>query len=442
MDQLPDLFAGMYPTQGAVIAILMRANIPATTINFNAAPRNIWTSILREAAFRNSLPTLINQAVVDYPGVDFSALSRRAEEPTLRGPKIEPNDWRGPAVEGSIFEKLIGSQPAFMSINFLETGLARARSVARVVCPDGIGSGFLIRDNLLITNSHVIRSKEDAQQAKIQFNYQETSEGLTAKVGEFTTAPEDGFATSPAIGGDDWTAVRVKGDPNSVWGSIELTEATVTAQDFVSVIQHSGGLPKQVALCSSLVTFADECRVQYLTNTQPGSSGSPVFNNDWRVIALHHSGGWLTEPASKRVFFRNEGIHINAVLRGLADSGLLRTGTKVSHRLDGAWTKPASQFQETESNGSISASSPAELDLWRSLVRIVGVSTVDAERTVEAVVPSWDPGAIVRFRESILPIEIQRQLTPGVRLLADVNLGETDAEKLVFRNFQVAPHPV
>jgi V8-like Glu-specific endopeptidase len=76
-----------------------------------------------------------------------------------------------------------------------------------------------------------------------------------------------------------------------------------------------------------MVAYADDRLVQYLTDTLPGSSGAPVFDSDWHVVALHHSGGWLTEPASKRVFFRNEGIHINAVLRGLAANGLLGTGS-------------------------------------------------------------------------------------------------------------------
>jgi hypothetical protein len=75
-------------------------------------------------------------------------------------------------------------------------------------------------------------------------------------------------------------------------------------------------------------------------------------------------------------------------------------------------------------------------------VCVVGVSTVDAGRMVEVVIPSWDPGRRVQFRESILPEEIQRQLAPGVRLLADVNLGETNPEKLVFRDFQLAPRPI
>jgi hypothetical protein len=97
-------------------------------------------------------------------------------------------------------------------------------------------------------------------------------------------------------------------------------------------------------------------------------------------------------------------------------------------------------IQETGSSGSSPTSLAAAPDLWRSLVRVVGISTADAERIVEAVIPSWDPGRKVRFRESILPEEIQLQLAPGVRLLADVNLGETDPEKLVFRDFRRTNH--
>ena len=98
-------------------------------------------------------------------------------------------------------------------------------------------------------------------------------------------------------------------------------------------------------------------------------------------------------------------------------------------------------IDEPESSRSSSTSSGVVLDLWRSLVRVVGVSTVDSERMVEAVIPSWNPGRRVRFRESILPEAIQLQLAPGVRLLADVSLGETDPEKLIFRVFRLAAHP-
>lgn len=323
MDLYLDLFTSLYPTQASAVGLVQRAQLPARFVDFSGTSTDIWMSILDQARIRNKFDALIGKASADYPEVQFPALARQAEQPAPRGPRLDPNDWKGPAVEGGHLEQLIGSQPTFLPVKFLELGVQRARAVVRVACPEGFGSGFLIRENLLITNNHVIPSTEVAQQTKIQFNYQETPAGLAAPVAEFKLAPSDGFATSPAVGGDDWTAVRISGNPNADWGALELAQTTVKAQDFVNIIQHPSGDPKQVALYHNLVAYADDRVVQYLTDTRPGSSGSPVFDSDWRVVALHQRGGWLTEPASKRVFFRNEGIHINAVLRGLSASGLL-----------------------------------------------------------------------------------------------------------------------
>ncbi|MGL4649089.1 MAG: trypsin-like peptidase domain-containing protein, partial [Caldilineaceae bacterium] len=61
----------------------------------------------------------------------------------------------------------------------------------------------------------------------------------------------------------------------------------------------------------------------YLTDTLPGSSGSPCFNDRWEVVALHHSGGWLREPGAKGTFFRNEGMQMGLVLAGIRAAGLM-----------------------------------------------------------------------------------------------------------------------
>lgn len=57
-------------------------------------------------------------------------------------------------------------------IVFLEVGLQKARSVARVQTPSELGSGFLIENNLFVTNNHVLPDKDTAQQSELQFNYQ------------------------------------------------------------------------------------------------------------------------------------------------------------------------------------------------------------------------------------------------------------------------------
>ena len=57
--------------------------------------------------------------------------------------------------------------------------------------------------------------------------------------------------------------------------------------------------------------------VQYVTSTLPGSSGSPVLNDNWEVVALHHAGGTIREPTTQQSYFRNEGILIGSILTDL-----------------------------------------------------------------------------------------------------------------------------
>ena len=142
------------------------------------------------------------------------------------------------------------------------------------------------------------------------------------------------FATSPKEQ-DDWTAVRLKGDPlkdsqdQRPIEPIKLYrllpgEPAVPGPAFI--IQHPGGGPKQLALYNNMLVHADDRRIQYRTDTLEGSSGSPVFDVDWRVIGLHHAGDWLPpNPTTKKSEYANEGIHINVVLDGLKRAGLLKT---------------------------------------------------------------------------------------------------------------------
>jgi V8-like Glu-specific endopeptidase len=57
-----------------------------------------------------------------------------------------------------------------------------------------------------------------------------------------------------------------------------------------------------------------ESLLHYRTPTDPGSSGSPVFNSEWEVIALHHSGSSKTPRLHGGGFYEaNEGIALSAI---------------------------------------------------------------------------------------------------------------------------------
>jgi V8-like Glu-specific endopeptidase len=190
-------------------------------------------------------------------------------------------------------------------------------SVARIVRADhGAGTGFLIPGNRLVTNNHVLPDADKARTAVAQFNFQKMVDGTSAIPVDVALNPDAFFRTSVE---DDWTVVELAENANEKWGAIELVATPIEKDAFVNIIQHPGGAQKHVSISPNVVTYSGEDRVQYLTDTLPGSSGSPVFDSEWNLVALHHSGGWMKEPGSfsKSTLFRNEGIAIQKVIDGL-----------------------------------------------------------------------------------------------------------------------------
>jgi hypothetical protein len=328
---LRDILADLYWEKSDARRIVQQAGLKTIYIRFNDSPINNWHAILDYARSDSAAVDAIIDAAAgeQLPAKRDLLLLAKQHALTLRGADITKDvAWQRPLDSGQL-EKITGKQSTLMPISFLEIGLQRARAVARIDLGErGSGSGFLIGPDLLLTNHHVLEDKAQARQAKAQFNYQRTSGDLHAQYDEYTLDPDGLFKTSAD---DDWTAVRVRPNngapPGTQWGFLSLSEQAPEVEAFTIIVQHPGGGPKQIALYHNVIVFIDAAKriVQYLTDTEPGSSGSPVFDTHWNVIALHHSGGWLREPGNdpKQKFYRNEGIHIHTVLAGLRSAGLL-----------------------------------------------------------------------------------------------------------------------
>ncbi len=84
--------------------------------------------------------------------------------------------------------------------------------------------------------------------------------------------------------------------------------------DHVTIIQHPEGGPKQIALNENRVTNIYNYHVQYTTDTMPGSSGSPVFNDKWQVVAIHHKGGNLVTNDADEKRFTNQAVLMKDIL--------------------------------------------------------------------------------------------------------------------------------
>jgi len=197
-------------------------------------------------------------------------------------------------------ERIIG-QNQLMSSFFLSLGAERARAVGRIVTQTGVGvgTGFLISSRLLMTNNHVIENDRIAALSRIEFDYvRRFDEGFGATQ-LFRLLPGEFFLTS--VTRDDlnldYTIVAVEpvnsqGKELASRGSIPLVSAVgdLTVLEWANIIQHPGGDPQQVALRDNKVIKSLEHFIHYEADTEPGSSGSPVFNDQWQLAALHHSG--------------------------------------------------------------------------------------------------------------------------------------------------------
>jgi V8-like Glu-specific endopeptidase len=211
------------------------------------------------------------------------------------------------------YEKVVGLNN-LLSIGWVGRALELAACVCRVNTPNGPGSGFLIATDLLLTNHHVLPDAATAAATVAEFNYQVTWGGELEPVRRYT-CDATFFRNSKEL---DYAIVRLDGAPGDLYGFVSLaTRADPTVNDFVSIIQHPQGGPKKIAFTDNKVSAVFDHLVQYSTDTEPGSSGSPVFNQDWEIVGLHHRGGGLAGPDGKK-YFTNEAIQIGAVVRDAA----------------------------------------------------------------------------------------------------------------------------
>ncbi|NEP89029.1 MAG: trypsin-like peptidase domain-containing protein [Okeania sp. SIO2C2] len=178
------------------------------------------------------------------------------------------------------------------------------------------GTGFLVTPNLVLTNNHVLPNSELVKNTLFRFNYEEDFQGKAQQVSEYQGKIGGIFHTNEAL---DYTLVEISGQPGKECGYLPLASRDVRVDQRVNIIQHPAGQPKQISLQNNFVQYVDKNIVQYITSTMPGSSGSPVFNNNWEVVALHHAGGNIPEPATGKKYYRNEGIWIGSILRDLPE---------------------------------------------------------------------------------------------------------------------------
>jgi hypothetical protein len=220
------------------------------------------------------------------------------------------------------------------------------------------GTGFLVGPDVVMTNHHVVESviageenkqTKDGRSAKAaavvcQFDYKKMAGYLNKgiEVGLAANWLIDSSPGSPiddenepksgvpapeqldyallrlarGIGSEPIKATGDKAeqqaDPRG-WIAVPQGAQSFTAGAPIFIVQHPDGDPLVFALDTNgvLGLNGNDTRVKYTTNTLGGSSGSPCFDQDWGLVALHHSGDPNFDPLTKPKY--NEGIPMMAI---------------------------------------------------------------------------------------------------------------------------------
>lgn len=225
--------------------------------------------------------------------------------------------WCGNSSVIDVNEKIIG-EDTLRHVYILNLALEAAKAVVHLRVPkaeggQSAGTGFMIASNLLMTNNHVIASWEQAEQTEYTFNYQLDINGKECEILTAQALSASTFHTNTEL---DYTVLSLRDVPD--FGSpLILKSKQIRRDDRLAIIQHPGGHLKKISMQNNFVAYADANMVQYTTSTLPGSSGSPVFDDEFKVVAIHHSGGMLLEPGTNQRYLRNAGTSIIAVLKDL-----------------------------------------------------------------------------------------------------------------------------
>jgi endonuclease I/V8-like Glu-specific endopeptidase len=239
-----------------------------------------------------------------------------------------------------------------LDVNYLEKGAKAGRAVCRINIysaegEEGFGTGFLIAPQLLITNHHVIPDAQYASASYAEFNYEKGTHDLPLSLKVFSFEPSKLFYTNEEL---DYTVVWVAEESTDGFGKLQefgylhLNPGLGKTKEgnFVSIIQHPDGKMKKVALRQNEVTNLSLPKfIRYVTDTKSGSSGAPVFNDKWEVVALHHAGvprynaegkilnrsGAVWDKSQGEVqvdWLENEGVRISSIVYDITTAAAVR----------------------------------------------------------------------------------------------------------------------
>lgn len=240
-----------------------------------------------------------------------------------------------------LLERIVG-RTDLLGVAYMDRGLAASRTVGCVRLFEngrflGSGTGFMVSPRLLLTNHHVLAEATLGRQARVIFNFQDDPDGNALLPVTVSFDPDAFFLTNQPL---DFTLIAVA--PPETEGTVDFeqigwsrlieAEGKVINGEYVTIVQHPNGQPKQIALRENQIIDVLENFLHYHTDTAPGSSGSPLFNDQWEVVGLHHSGVPKRDTQG-RILTRDNSLWTSAMGDG-AIQWIANEGVRISRILN------------------------------------------------------------------------------------------------------------
>ena len=333
-DRLYDAFVGEGKPKLATISALLNAlEDLGTTSAFLAY---VYANRPGRPDVRAEIVRRFPEAVaVPEQTIDLSAQTAGAPQPEASTNAIAPG-----------LQRNVRPYLAKLDVRVWQDRLMRIeRQVCRIEA-DGaaLGTGFLVGPDTVLTNWHVFeiaKSKGKAGQLGCRFDYVRLPNGQIDPGQLVTLDGAGGIDTSPYSAAEktgkpdnplptleelDYALLRlssrvgeqqVEGAPRG-WIALPKAVLPLPADAPILIVQHPEGAPMKLALDTQAVIGlnGNGTRIRYRTNTDPGSSGSPVFTMDWDIVALHHYG----DPNWQNALF-NQGVPIELIRQRIIKDG-------------------------------------------------------------------------------------------------------------------------
>ena len=179
-------------------------------------------------------------------------------------------------------------------------------------------TGFLITDDVLMTNEHCINNENICSSTKAYFGHETGRRGISYRCIEFL------YASEPL----DFALIRLVDKPGQKWGKVAFHNQPITEVDANSgfyIIQHPQILKNRITNDYKQLVRVD-CQIEvFLTQGRPHtmnqdfghtcdtegeSSGSPFFDRNNFVRGIHH---WGIEEGAPF----NQAVHISQILEDI-----------------------------------------------------------------------------------------------------------------------------